>query len=136
MRCSWALSSIKKNASNVMDVKWPAKHCIEPACAGVCPTGAISKRDTDGAVLVDKALCIGCRACLDACPYNVPQFGTDGLMQKCDMCLGEETNTLRIKPPCVSTCPTGALDIKTMVPQQKNDLDTEISRLYQMIQPL
>jgi len=48
-------------------------HCEEPACVEVCPTGASLKRD-DGIVLVDYALCTGCRACVVACPYQQRTF--------------------------------------------------------------
>lgn len=79
-------------------------HCAEPACMSVCPTGAIRKRTEDGLVLVDSEKCNGCRECLAACPYDVPQFGQDGRMQKCDYCTGAG-----IEPACAIHCPTGAL---------------------------
>ena len=79
-------------------------HCAEPACLKACPTGAITKRPEDGVVLVDRELCNGCRECLTACPYDIPQFGADGIMQKCDMCIESGT-----EPACAAHCPTGAL---------------------------
>lgn len=79
-------------------------HCAEPACLKACPTGAISKRPEDGLVLVNAELCNGCRDCLAACPYDIPQFGRDGIMQKCDACVG-----LGTEPVCATHCPTGAL---------------------------
>ena len=82
-------------------------HCAEPACLEVCPVGAITKRASDGIVLVDRETCIGCRSCAAACLYHAPQFGSDGTMQKCNFCYtrvdaGEE-------PACVATCPGEAL---------------------------
>ena len=79
-------------------------HCADPPCQKACPTGAISKRDQDGIVVVDKERCNGCRECLSSCPFGVPQFGPDGTMQKCDFCLerGRET-------ACTACCPTDAL---------------------------
>ena len=79
-------------------------HCAEPPCESACPTGAISKRDEDGIVVVDKDKCNGCQECYPACPYQVPQFGADGTMQKCDFCLERG-----ITPACVAPCPAEAL---------------------------
>jgi len=79
-------------------------HCEIPACASVCRAGAIIKRIEDGVVVVDKDKCNGCRDCLEACPYGVPQFGSDGTLLKCDFCIktGGE-------PACTISCPVGAL---------------------------
>lgn len=83
------------------------RHCANPPCIKACPTGAINQRFEDGIVTVDSKKCIGCRSCLEACPFGIPQFGEDGIMQKCDMCL-ERIENGQI-PVCVATCPTGAL---------------------------
>ena len=88
-------------------------HCLHPACMDVCPVGAISKRQTDGIVSVDREACIGkdgCGLCLDACPYDAPQFGVEenAKMQKCDLCLDRWEDGK--KPVCVSGCPMRALD--------------------------
>jgi Fe-S-cluster-containing dehydrogenase component len=79
-------------------------HCENAPCIPACPTGAISKRVEDGIVLVDRAKCNGCKECLPACPYDVPQFGKDGIMQMCDYCTGISSN-----PVCTSSCPAEAL---------------------------
>ena len=66
-------------------------HCAQPACLSACPVDAISKREQDGIVIVDREECLGekCRLCLDVCPYGAPQFGAepDAKMQKCDLCI-------------------------------------------------
>ena len=80
-------------------------HCGKPTCIEACPTGAISKRGEDGIVIVDKDKCDGCRDCLSACPYGVPQFGDNGIMQKCDFC-----TEIGIEPACAVSCPAEALN--------------------------
>jgi anaerobic dimethyl sulfoxide reductase subunit B len=81
-------------------------HCAVAPCIDVCPTKAIVKRP-DGIVIVNQDKCIGCKVCLDACPFGIPQFNEDGLMQKCDMCTDRIENGQT--PMCAATCPTQAL---------------------------
>ena len=62
------------------------RHCDEPACAKVCPEEAITKRP-DGIVVLEEKKCSGCRACLDACPYQAIAFDEgQGLAYKCNLC--------------------------------------------------
>ena len=82
------------------------RHCTRAPCIEVCPTKAIVKRP-DGIVIVNQEECIGCKVCLEACPFGAPQFGEDGLMQKCDMCL--DRIEIGQMPMCAATCPTQAL---------------------------
>jgi molybdopterin-containing oxidoreductase family iron-sulfur binding subunit len=49
------------------------QHCASPACMAVCPAGAIAVRD-DGIVTQDNEKCIGCKLCMDACPYDARVF--------------------------------------------------------------
>ena len=86
-------------------------HCSQPACAHVCPAGAISKREEDGIVVVDKDRCIGCKYCFFACPFGIPQYNEDG-MDKCDCCLGNGVPSGGT-PHCITACPTGALKYGT-----------------------
>ena len=62
------------------------RHCDDPPCAAVCPEEAIRKQ-VDGIVVLDAARCSGCRACVDACPYDAVAFddGRDRA-QKCNLC--------------------------------------------------
>ena len=92
-------------------------HCVAPGCAAVCPEEAISKRESDGRVTVDRELCTGCGACLDACPYGVPQFGPAGIMEKCDLC--QDQPGQEFGPPCVATCPGDALSLRAVKIREK-----------------
>jgi len=85
-------------------------HCSRPYCMAACPTGAIYQR-ADGIVLTDKDKCIGCGYCVMACPFAVPEYGSDGLMQKCIACYQRIDKGL--DPACVHTCLTGALAFST-----------------------
>jgi molybdopterin-containing oxidoreductase family iron-sulfur binding subunit len=103
-------------------------HCEDASCIDVCPTKATYARDKDGIVLVDWDKCIGCGACILACPYEqrfqildnrttFPDGETafdkpdtnrapNGVTAKCDMCYhrideGKE-------PACAEACPTDA----------------------------
>ena len=88
-------------------VSMACMQCGEPACVTVCPRSAIEKRAEDGVVVVHEKKCIGCHACLWVCPFGAPRFGSDGRMQKCDLCL--ELVEDGKEPACVATCPAEAL---------------------------
>ena len=88
--------------------------CDNPPCVTVCPVGATYKTD-DGVILVDQMHCIGCRYCIQACPYGaryiLPQqtathFGQHGVADKCTWCYHRITKGL--PPACAEVCPVGA----------------------------
>jgi len=108
-------------------------HCAKPACMAVCPTGAISKRAEDGIVVVDRAKCIGCRYCFFACPFGAPQYGSDGTMQKCDLCLERLEDGK--EPACVATCLGGALHAGTLEELSKLAAEKAATRLAGATQP-
>jgi anaerobic dimethyl sulfoxide reductase subunit B len=93
-------------------VSFACLHCGNPQCEAVCPRGAIRKRPEDGIVMVDQEKCFGCHLCLMACPFGVPQFGAEGRMQKCDLCV--DLVTQGKEPACVATCPSEALRFGTL----------------------
>jgi Fe-S-cluster-containing dehydrogenase component len=92
-------------------VKYSCMHCQRPSCVSVCPVSAMTKSKTTGIVDYNKDMCIGCRYCQVACPFNIPKFQWDRAMPqivKCDMC--RRTNLVhKGTTACAETCPTGAI---------------------------
>jgi Fe-S-cluster-containing dehydrogenase component len=85
-------------------------HCIDPSCVSSCPVGAMQKRKTDGVVTYDPDACIGCRYCVGACPFGVPQAQYDTpfpKIAKCELCRDSRLAKGQI-PACAGQCPTGA----------------------------
>ena len=78
--------------------------CDAAPCVRICPTSALFKR-RDGIVDLNAASCIGCRACMEACPYDQlfidPNTHT---AEKCNFCANRVEN--KLQPACVSVCPT------------------------------
>lgn len=83
-------------------------HCADAPCVIVCPMGALSKNKGDGRILVEKSQCIGCRMCLQVCPFGIPQYGEAGLMEKCNLCRSRMQEEGK-EPACVAACPSKAL---------------------------
>ena len=94
--------------------KIQCNHCLEPACASACFVRAF-KKTPEGAVVYDASVCVGCRYCMVACPFNIPAYeyekALDPKVMKCTMCHP------RIKegklPGCVEACPVEALTFGT-----------------------
>jgi Fe-S-cluster-containing dehydrogenase component len=84
-------------------------HCVDPSCVSVCPVSAMRKDPQTGVVTYDPDACIGCRYCVYACPFGVPQYDFShpfGKIAKCQFC-----NHLQKQgkiPACCDVCPTGA----------------------------
>lgn len=98
-----------KNRNRKTYEHWACQHCIQPACAGVCPVKAITKL-SNGPVVVNEKRCIGCRYCFQACPYKVPRFDFEKrVTRKCHMCYNRTPLLNYMKPACVAACPVGAL---------------------------
>jgi tetrathionate reductase subunit B len=98
-------------------------HCSKPQCVDVCPTNATWKRKEDGIVVVDPDICIGCKYCIQACPYDARFLNPKtGAADKCDFCLHRVTKGL--EPSCVQTCIGRARIFGDL-----NDPESEISRM-------
>lgn len=81
-------------------------HCSKSPCVQVCPVGA-TYDSPEGIVLVDEKYCIGCRYCVQACPYGC-RFIHPGkkVASKCTLCYHRLKKDL--EPVCIEVCPTGA----------------------------
>lgn len=98
-------------------------HCTDAPCVTICPVNALDKRH-DGIVDLDRDACIGCRACMQACPYDAIYLNEDlGTVEKCHYCAHRIEKNL--EPACVNVCPVGAI--------VSGDLHDPASRIALMI---
>lgn len=105
---------------------WRCMHCHDPACAEACPVGAITKHE-EGPVVVNSDKCIGCKFCVSACPFDIPQFDAErGKVDKCHMCYDRVPHK---EPACVQSCPTDALVFGTRetILQKAKDRKAELN---------
>lgn len=89
--------------------KTQCMHCVDPACASVCPGRALEKTAA-GPVTYNGDRCLGCRYCMVACQFGIPKFQYDSptpYVRKCSFCA--ERQTRGQMPACAENCPTGAL---------------------------
>ncbi len=97
-------------------------HCANPPCVRICPVQAMYQRD-DGIVEFDPSICIGCKACMQACPYDAIYIDpNDGTAAKCHYCA--HRTDIGLEPACVVVCPTHAIIAGDM-----DDPNSEISRV-------
>jgi formate dehydrogenase iron-sulfur subunit len=118
-------------------VRRMCQHCVDPTCASVCPVGAFEKTP-EGPVLYDENKCIGCRYCMQACPFQVPRYewsSTYPRVQKCVLCHGRIIQGQQ--PACAEACPTGATKfgdrddlIREALERMKAEPSKYVNRIY------
>ena len=90
--------------------KIQCNHCLEPACASACFVSAFAK-NPNGAVTYDESVCVGCRYCMIACPFEIPTYEYDKAftprVMKCTFC--QPRLVKGQLPGCVEICPAEAL---------------------------
>jgi Fe-S-cluster-containing dehydrogenase component/formate-dependent nitrite reductase membrane component NrfD len=98
-------------------------HCSDAPCVTICPTSALHKR-SDGIVDFDTSICIGCKSCMQACPYDALYIDPhEHTAQKCNYCVHRVE--VGLEPACVVVCPEQAIIA--------GDLDDRGSRISAMV---
>jgi Fe-S-cluster-containing dehydrogenase component len=101
-------------------------HCAEAPCVPICPTTALIKR-TDGIVDFDKDRCIGCKSCMQACPYDALYIDPNtNTAAKCNFCAHRVE--VGLEPAYVIVCPERAI-----VAGDLDDARSEIARLVGLL---
>jgi len=96
--------------------------CTDAPCVHICPVRALSKRP-DGIVDIDPARCIGCKACMQGCPYDALYLNEDkGTAEKCHFCAHRVE--VGLAPACAVVCPTEAI-----IPGDFHDPTSVVSRM-------
>ena len=97
-------------------------HCEDAPCVDICPTTALYKRD-DGIVDFDNERCIGCKGCIQACPYDACYIDPNtNTAAKCNYCTHRVD--IGLEPACVNVCPTHAI-----ISGDRSDPTSEIAQL-------
>ena len=96
--------------------------CTDAPCVTICPVRALEKRP-DGVVDVDHRACIGCKSCMQACPYDALYINEDsGTAEKCHFCVHRTERGLA--PACAVVCPTEAI-----IPGDFDDPNSRVAQL-------
>ena len=99
------------------------QQCKNPSCTAVCPTGACYKNEDDGVIEIDTDVCIGCRSCINACPFHCNNFNKERrVSDKCTLCVERREDGL--EPSCVRNCAGAALHFGDI-----DDPESEVSKL-------
>ncbi|EYF05131.1 4Fe-4S dicluster domain-containing protein [Chondromyces apiculatus] len=103
------------------------KHCVQAGCLEVCPTGAIIRTEFD-TVVIQQDACIGCRACLPACPFGVIDINpVTHTAQKCTLCY--DRMQVGMTPACAQACPTASIQFGPLV-QLRKKAEDRVAQLH------
>jgi formate dehydrogenase beta subunit len=83
-------------------------HCTDPACQRACPVPGCVYKTEEGAVVIDNKKCIGCKYCVNVCPFEIPRYDdATNKVYKCTLCYDRISQGQ--VPACVKTCAPGAV---------------------------
>ena len=134
MACSVRHTGVKKTARTRIQIigddyeggfflPTTCQQCVDPPCMAVCPNGAIYRDKELERVMIDDALCVGCKMCVSACPTGAMGLDSDlGRAYKCDLCDGD--------PQCVRVCDAKALNYAKAYHLQTPRIRESANRLY------
>ncbi len=107
-------------------------HCSDAPCVAACPTGA-SHVAEGGVVMVNRAKCTGCKACIASCAYGARYVHADGYVDKCTFCLHRVQKGKQ--PACVETCPTRSLTFGDLADPESAVVKLVHSRRNKVLKP-
>jgi len=136
LTCSfYQIGDFKRERSNIWVYFYPEDRfivtltcvqCEKPACMTVCPNRALHRDPETQAVVVDENRCLGCRMCMQVCPFgNIHMNREKRLVQKCNLCGGD--------PKCVRFCMGQAInfvDADDLPEGKRKSLNYRLKKLY------
>jgi Fe-S-cluster-containing dehydrogenase component len=103
--------SIAQREKETTTVKIQCMHCLDPSCVSACIVGAL-KKEEDGPVIYNPSICIGCRYCMVACPFEILAYEYSNPLtprvRKCQFCVNTNKEG-KANPACAASCPTEAI---------------------------
>jgi Fe-S-cluster-containing dehydrogenase component len=136
LTCSfYQMGDFKRERSNIWVHLYPEERfvatltcvqCEKPICVKVCPNRALGRDPETNAVVVDESRCLGCKMCMQACPFGSIHMNRDKhVVEKCNLCEGD--------PKCVRFCMGQAInyvEIDEMPENKRKSVDRKLRKLY------
>ena len=110
---TWNLIRFTEVSNKEGAMKWLFRrdaclHCTDPGCQRACPVPGCITKTPEGAVFINQELCIGCKMCVNACPFEVPRINAEtNRAYKCTLCRDRISRDLI--PACAKACAMGTL---------------------------